>query len=351
VRSSYLGLVERKGTPKQVEQVVQETSEWLVQHPDDKSVRTAYLGLVERKGTPKQVEQVVQETSEWVVLHPNISGVWDYLISFLVRLNKIDEAIALAKNAISNHSRDSNLVTQYVKLIQSQLGEQKVREFYTLLMATYPRDTSIMNTYGKWLRSCGYVEEAEDIFKLLIDKAPRYIQARHSYGRLLLGMASYNEAADQFKLALAIHKGHQMAHDGLAQALCGLAMLAESEGRLSDSEQYFTESEREFRQAIHWAGIHKQQRAIFYTHLGWFYIDRKRWNDAIDKFEQAIDENPDFYVNYWGKGRSLVGMEQFEDARVFLSIALEKALETFEPPASEEIAQLLKECQDTIVNK
>jgi tetratricopeptide (TPR) repeat protein len=232
--------------------------------------------------------------------------------------------------------------------VQDQLDEQIVKDLYSTFIKTHTNDLSIKNAYGRWLHSRGYLVEAENILKALVDSSPGFLPAKYNYGRLLLDTSRCGEAIDQFKQALLIFKKHQMTHDGLAQAFRGLAALAEQEGRLPNAERYFAEAEREFRQAIYWADVQGQSIAILCTHLGSFYIERKRWEDALKAFEQAISENPDFFGNYWGKGQALMGLGQFQNAADILRTALEKAPEDFQPPASEEIPELLKQCQAAI---
>lgn len=133
----------------------------------------------------------------------------------------------------------------------------------------------------------------------------------------------------QFRVALKIHKGYAWAHDGLAWALW----------KLGD----FPQAEEEFRRAIYWAGGQEQPEGKFYADLGWFYLDRERWQDAIYAFESARDENLDYFGNYWGIGKALMGMKDYRAAADSLRSALDKE-PNLKPPASEEIPELLRQC-------
>ena len=66
VRTTYLGLVERRGTPEQQAEVIAATTRWLAENPRDVSVRTTYLRLVERRGTPEQQAEVIAATTRWL---------------------------------------------------------------------------------------------------------------------------------------------------------------------------------------------------------------------------------------------------------------------------------------------
>jgi len=345
VRTAYLGLVERYSSERDQARVIHDTSAWLASHPDDNYVRTAYLGLVERKGTPGQTERVLKETPTWLHAHPNATDVWTRFISYLIASERFDDARALAEEIISIHSRNSNVVTHYLHLMQNHLEEERTRELYGSLIKLFPRDIVIRSVWARWLTTVNSGEEAEKVFKALIAEHPKSFDPHYGYGRLLLDMERYGEAADQFRQVLKIHPGHAMAHDGLAAALQGLGRRAEGLHDDSEAARLFTAAEREFKSAIYWAGVAQDRQAIFFTHLGWFYVDRKRWSDALAAFDQAAKEDPEYFGNYWGKGRAFVGLGQWRDALHALQTTLEKAPNTLGPPASDDISQLIERCE------
>jgi hypothetical protein len=62
----------------------------------------------------------------------------------------------------------------------------------------------------------------------------------------------------------------------------------------------------------------------------------------LKAFEPARDEDPDYYGNYWGTGRALKELGDYAAAADALCTALEKE-PALEPPASEEIPELLQQ--------
>ena len=391
VRGRYLGLVERQGTAKQVECVLQETSTWLGDHPENTSVYTAYLGLVERQGTTEQVECVLQETNTWLATHledVNVRAalismvgrkgsdkaketmihnsqiwlsehtaakeVWGALIATLIHLDRQPEAVETTLKAFSYHPNNPNLTEHYLRFVQESGDEQMVRKLYKNLITKYPRNRHFRIEFAAWLRDQDYNNEAEVLYKELIklptNKTIRQLRQRTHYGyaQLLLKLERHDEARKQFRQVLKIHKGHQMAHDGLARTLHGLGKSVEQEGKTAEANQYFADAEREFHQAIYWAGVNEKSQAVFYTHLGWFCVDREQYTTALESFYSAMEEDPEFFGNYWGLGRALVGLGQFQAAANALRMALEKAPEDFQPPASDEIPELLRQCQDAL---
>jgi tetratricopeptide (TPR) repeat protein/class 3 adenylate cyclase len=365
VRTAYLGLVERKGTPEQMARVVTEISKWLAEpkHQDDVTVRECYLGLVERKGTTDQVKKVAEEIRAWLAAHPkdvnvrvawlnfveargsndlkeatitytkawliehkSAKEVWRGLLAWLFRADRSDEAVELSLTAISHHPDDADLLTHYLRAVQDSADEQTVRSISEQLIKKIPQNISPQIHYTAWLRDHNYYDEAEQRYRNLITKAPRSFKAHYGYGMLLLKLERFDEAAAQFREVLRIHRGHQMAYDRLAWALW----------KLGDFER----AEQEFRKAIYWAGRIGEPQGRFYADLGWFYVDRIRWRDALYAFESARDEDPEYFGNYWGIGRTLYEMGDYAAAADALRLALEKD-PNLQPPASEEISQLL----------
>jgi len=351
VRAGYLGLVERKGTAEQVAQVVKETSAWLSTHDSDSSVRAGYLGLVERKGTADQVAQVVKETQAWLAQHDSAKPVWEALIALLIRVGMIEEATSLAQRAIALHPHDQNLAGNFLRFFGDVADEKLVRGMYEKFMASFPKNPTMATHFAAWLRDHNHADEAEVLYDSLLRKFPRWYQINHGYGRLLLSLGKYEKAITQFRIVLKIHRGHQMAHDGLAQTLSALGKVADKEGRKKDADQYFSQAEREFREAIHWSKVQNQRQAVFYTNLGWFYLDWQRCSDAIEAFEMAMNEDSDYFGNYWGIGRAKLEQGHLVEALNYLRVALDKAPEDFQPPANEEISELIKRCEQAISSR
>jgi len=203
-------------------------------------------------------------------------------------------------------------------------------------------------SWARWLTTVNRRDEAEKVFNALMAEHPRVFSAPYAYGRLLLDMERHEEAASRFRQVLKIHRGHAMAHDGLAAALQGLARRAEDLHDDLAATRFLRAAERELRSAIYWAGVTQDSQAVFFTHLGWYYIDRKRWSDALSAFDQAADEVPDYFGNYWGKGRALVGLKQWQDAASALRAAQEKATDSLRPPASNHIQDLIQQCETAL---
>jgi tetratricopeptide (TPR) repeat protein len=345
VRTAFLGLVERKGTTDQIENVLQETGKWLVQSPDDDSVRTAFLGLVERKGTTDQIENVLQETTSWLTHHNKAIGIWDALIALFVRLEKVEEAKNAIIEAISFNQDDLKLLDQYLRYFKNTGNEKTVKVIYEAQLKAYPNSLNIREHYAAWLREHNYLEDSKSQYEMLAHIAPKSFRARYGFGLLQLKLGDIDDAIEQFGECLKIHKGHVMAHLGLAQSFAEKTKLAKLDSRIAEFRIEFAKAEKEFNKAIYWAGINKNPQTLFHTQLGWFYIENDCYSEAKRTFELAMREDPEYFGNYWGIGHALMGLEQFREAEMALIMSLEKAPADFQAPASEKIPELLGKCQ------
>lgn len=259
--AAYLGLVERQGTEEQVERVLQETSTWLARNPKDSDVCVALIGLIEREGSDRLKEAMIHDTRIWLSGHTAAKEVWRALIAALIRLGRVQEATKTVLEAISYHPDDSNLTEYYLRFVQKSADERTVRKLYEDLITRYPGNPRSRIEFAAWLRDHSHDEEAEALYRELIglprSKTTRLLMqmTHYGYGRLLLKLERYAEAEEQFRQTLRIHKGHEMAHDRLAEALHSLGKFKEQEGRIADANEYFAKAGQEFRQSIYWAGI------------------------------------------------------------------------------------------------
>lgn len=384
VRGFYLGLVERHGTGEQMMDAIAQTEAWLAEHSDDTSVRIALLDLIEQKGTPLEVqgaiaqtakwldadehaevtdvrtfylglverranhnlEKAIDETDCWLRKHTGATDVWNALIAVLVRNGYSDRAVEITSAAIGLNPGDLNLTERYVDLIASHGSPEDVARIFDELEARFPRANTLPLRRARWLFETGNAKAAEIIYRELLKKHPKWPPVHYAYGRCLLELEKWEAARKEFDIALRLYASrNQMAHEGAAQALRGLAAKEQEAGHYKTARDHLQRAESHFRFAIHWAKRQSAPAARFYASIGWFYLDQHRFNEALTSFDAAVQETPEHFSNYWGRGAALRGLGRPAEAIVALENALAKAPQPLEPPAKEEIPQLLEECR------
>jgi tetratricopeptide (TPR) repeat protein len=353
VRTRYIGLVEQKGTPDQVEKVLSETSEWLSSHPDDTSVRTRHIGLVEQKGTPDQVEKVLSETSEWLSSHPEECVIRAKHLTLVAKKGsetEIAEAIEHVRIWLLERSQSTAIQIVFVaffRIAKKYLELDDLAECFETLIKN-SKDQPIRLAYAKWLIGKGELEAAKKEYISLMKDAPNHVDAHHGYARVLLNTGEYPESAEYFRKAISIYTGNQMAHEGLAKSYQCIGGRFEEDGDIEEARQFYLKAEDGFRQAIKLAESKKQPPARFYTSIGWFYLGRNRKKSALLSFEKAMELNPRFFGNYWGIAIIQIENKEFKSAKGNLEIAIKNLPSRMGPPASEEIPELLKKCMSEL---
>jgi len=102
------------------------------------------------------------------------------------------------------------------------------------------------------LRDKGYYEEAEKYYKELVEVSNSF-EPYYGYGELLLKCERYPEARNMFREVLGKHKGHAMAHLGLAKSLYKLGE--------------YKEAEKEFRSTIYWWKGNDDERMLIIAEI------------------------------------------------------------------------------------
>lgn len=341
---SYLGLMETYADKDDLANAIQKTKSCLAEHLDDSYLRVGYLGVVERNApalvgrAPKLQEETIADTEAWLrkAWLRDYNGAKDVcvaLMSWLSRIGRGIHACDLASIAISHHPDDENVHFWYVCTLQNTADEKTVRDAYEKLTAKYPKNTNFQLGWANWLsnrESSDDHKKAQQCYQELKRLHPSWWKPLYRYGMLLLlKMDAFDDAADQFKTILKRNFGSQEAHNGLAQVRW--------------RKQDYVLAEIGFNTAIDCAERHKEPTARFFTDLGRFYNDRKCWTNALKAFESASSEDPDFFGNYRGKGKALIGLKRYVEAEQALRTALEKQ-PNLQPHASEQILELLRQC-------
>ncbi len=128
------------------------------------------------------------------------------------------------------------------------------------------------------------------------------------FGEQLLRLEKFEEAKAEFNQVLAREPQHQLAHRGMAIAL----------QNLGDAKN----AEFSFKQALYWAKAKGGNLAMFQAPLGLFYLSQKCWPEAIKSFEEAMNEDSDYYGNHWGIAKAQSELGKLLDAKQSLERAL-----------------------------
>jgi tetratricopeptide (TPR) repeat protein len=360
-RQIYFGALERNGSDKQIREAIIATNE-LLQTPkysDNVRIRQAILGLLKgrwpasRKGSslaPSDkwlkkkgllsesdlFEQTLNANTHWLKQNPTAKEVSDVILGLMFFLKREDEALELVSKAVSLHADDQNTLMHYLHaLYVSNVSPQKIKKVFEDLMKKNPEQKGAKLSHAAWLRDKCQPDEAEAYYRKLIAEYPNAYEPYCGLGQLYLNLERFSEAANEFDkvLKLPLGNSHQLARAGFGRALWKIGELVEAEGQII--------------LAIQWADYKDESSAQFYTLLGQFYLDCKRWSDAIKAFEAAKKQDPNYYGNYFGIGRALFERGDFIEAKSNLCGAFEHKPD-LQPPVRDEINALLGQCEQKL---
>ena len=265
----------------------------------------------------------------WLISHAPQSEV-------IHRLDKIEEWLA-------DHDDDTSVRTQFLAFIQQLPPEfDELRKQTGLMISkwlkTHPESFTVCTGYVSFLVAVRHPDlaalEVESIqyHHWIVGKNPATVGNHLVFGEQLLRLEKFAEAKAEFELVLARERGHQLAHRGLAIALQNLGESKKAE----DS----------FKLALHCAREKGGNLAIFHTPLGLFYLNQKRWPEAIKSLEEAKKEVPEYFGNHWGiaKAKSALGM--LPEAEQSLRLALDDP--GLRSPAKEKIEEMLADISQQI---
>ena len=327
---------------------------WLAAHADDTVVRTQYLAFIQRLPREEQFdqlrEQAATDTEKWLVAHADDTAVRTQYLAFIQQLPKETQFDKLREQAaidtekwLAAHADDTSVRTQYLAFIQQLPKEtDELRKRFAFSTADWlqkhPGKVTVCAAYLSFLLTLRHPDlaelEADSVIyhQWIVAEDPGAIGHRFIFGEQLLRLKKFEEAKTEYERVLARESRHQLAHRGLAIALQNLGQSKEAE----DS----------FKRALRWAKAKGEDLALFHTSLGWFYLSQNRWPEAVNSFEEAMSEDPNYFGNHWGIAKAQDGLGKLVEAMRSLRRALEAP--GLHSPAKEEIEDLLAEISQRV---
>jgi len=245
IRAILFSLLCQKGyhvRQEQVDQVISDNKTWLSNHLDDKTARQGYIILVRTLGNKKQIEETVLDALSWLDSNQDDYHILSILISLIVKRGFFDrshvsQTLDHAERYMKTHELENQLFQNYITLVRKiqkldigvHTDAEVVLQFCKKFLDSYDWTYNVktVENIADWLRDGGKFQEAESIYTKLesIEVKNRMVKSGifFGFGKVLLGEAmkldpgrerteKLVEAEKKFGEALALHKGHHMAH-------------------------------------------------------------------------------------------------------------------------------------------
>jgi Tfp pilus assembly protein PilF len=156
---------------------------------------------------------------------------------------------------------------------------EEAEKYFNQSLKLNPASWQTCNGLGILYDRQGRAEDAIQQFEKAISLRPNDPQLYNNLGMSLLRSDENEKAVRAFTEALKAGEPHPKVYNNLALALCRL-------GRYPEALEAFKKSGDD---------------ASAYYHLGCFFLARKKYREAIDSFDRAIELAPGFHVKAYEK--------------------------------------------------
>jgi predicted TPR repeat methyltransferase len=235
--------------------------------------------------------------------------------------------------------------------VYTQMGQlKKAEKYYKHAIEMNEDFPDAHYNYATFLANTGKTDEAIVELEETLRAMPQHAKAYAQLGQIALGRENYKKAASYFKKSLAIRKDYSGVYFGLGQAQFKMEQLNDAvDSFLKTIEKesnhllahYFLattylasgDSENALKQYLQQSTINPTDET--YYNIGVLLMNKARYQESVNYFEQAISINSKYLAAYLNLGATYLKLHQLEKAKKCYNDAL--AID----PTNEEIKYIL----------
>jgi|CXWL01.1.fsa_nt_gi hypothetical protein len=149
IPNAFLALVNRKGSPGQIREVVNISRRWLEYHPDDAEIRKTIIGIVKEKDDVASVGEIINEAFVWLRTNFDNTSLRPALLSLTAYKGTSDQVAAIkqeTKEFLKKYPQKVDVQIGYCELIEIRgLMDEKKRLLLEIieLIKLYPKSTKM----------------------------------------------------------------------------------------------------------------------------------------------------------------------------------------------------------------
>jgi predicted TPR repeat methyltransferase len=173
-------------------------------------------------------------------------------------------------------------------------------------------------------------QEALELFERALVLKPDFVDALSNHATTLLEMGRYGEGLAELDRTLAIDPGHAISWNNRGNALLNLDRYEEaleSYDRALAIQPDFPDAQQNRLNALGEMNRDSPRFAEILCTQGAELMRRQRWDEALERFEEALLAQPDFVDALAGRGTVLLGMGRAQDALAAFDAAIAMAPE------------------------
>ncbi len=277
----------------------------------NRKMALALAKLYNSMGQPKKAEQLFTNI---IKKHPKDPKSYDLYADYLESQGRNAEALENYKKAYQLKPDDSGVAFRLGNAYFERKLYREAIEFFKKAKESFSDDIEILKKLAECYSELGEYQNAIAEYKSIIKMIPKHVSSRIQIGNCYLKLKQYNKAESYYKQALKIEPGNVSVY----YQLVNLELVRNN---LPGVKKYINEG---FAIDPN-DGILFALYGEYYYRLGLNYMQEKKWNPSIKKFEEAIriwkttkiKTSDSKWVNYAQEGinRASKNIEQVKKVR------------------------------------
>ncbi|MCK5523161.1 MAG: tetratricopeptide repeat protein [Thiomargarita sp.] len=235
-------------------------------YPDNVIVLTSYSTALLKDNQFKKASQILADSCQ--KFNNDAKLLTNYAIA-LVNNQQIQEAFDVFKRSLKINERDTTTLNSYGKALADNGKAEKAFDIFERALTVNEKNTTTLTSYGKALAENGKADKAFEIFERALTVNEKNTTTLNSYGKALAENGKAEEALEKIQRANELEPNNPIA-------LATYGVLLAIKGELKEAFKKFDSS------------LKRKKNLLTFTNYGKFLIQAERFEEAIDKFEQAI---------------------------------------------------------------
>jgi len=240
----------------------------------NRKMANAIASLYAMIGEPEKAELLFKKV---IKEFPEDANSYDLYASYLESQGRYDEALNNYKKAYQYDPDNSGIAFRLGNAYFERKRYREAVEFFKKAKKAFDDDIEIIKKLAECYSELGEYGNAIEEYKSIIKIIPRHVSSRIQIGNAYLKLRQYQKAESYYKEALKIEPGNLSVY----YQLINLELTGKN---LSGVKKYINEGFRIDSDDAILLALYGE----YYYRLGLNYMQDKKWNPSIEKFEESI---------------------------------------------------------------
>lgn len=258
---------------------------------NNRKMAKAIASLYAKIGQPEKAEQLFQKV---INENPKDANSYDLYASYLESEGRYDEALVNYKKAYQLDPEDSGVAFRLGNVYFERRRYNEAVKYLKKAKEVFGDDIETIKKLGEAYIELGEYGNAIEEYKSIIKIIPKHVSSRIQIGNAYVKMGQYQKAKSYYEEALKIEPSNLTIY----YQLINLELVRKN---LSGVKAYINKG---FSIDPN-DGILFALYGEYYYRLGLSYMQEKKWNPAIEKFEEAI--------RIWNKTKAITNGSKWID--------------------------------------